>query len=109
MPQRVNDRTICSTTTTASAQISCEYVPPPNTFANVLISPTLVVPGVDTGWAWEMISVNPVRPNNVPSVVMNELMPTTVVKNPLKSPTATQASMASTSDGTRAMPPLLIS
>ena len=42
-----------------------------------------VVPGVATGWASEMISVKPSSASSMPSVVTNELMPTTAVKTPL--------------------------
>ena len=61
MPQRVKLSTSCSTITIASAQISSEYMPPPKTLANVVISPMTAVPGVATGCASEMISVKPVE------------------------------------------------
>src|SRR3954467_9895911 len=109
MPQRVNVSTTCSTTTTMSAQISSEYVPPPNTRANVVSPSVFDVPGVATGCALEMISVKPSSASSIPSVVTNELMPTTAVKMPLISPTMHAPSMASTRLGTSGRPQLLTS
>src|SRR5919197_4232628 len=109
MPQRVNVSTTWSTTTITSAQISSEYVPPPNTRANVDSPSMFDVPGVATGWALEMISVKPSNASSMPNVATNELMPTTAVKMPLISPTTMQASRAITRLGTSGSPQLLTS
>ena len=61
-------------------------------------------PGVATGWPWEMISVSPSSANSMPSVVTNELMPTTATKNPLTIPTAMQAISATITLGTNPSP-----
>ncbi len=61
-------------------------------------------PGVATGWPWEMISVSPSSANSMPSVVTNELMPTTATKNPLISPTAMHAISATITLGTSGRP-----
>src|SRR5271165_5012069 len=124
-PQRVNVSTTWSTATIARAQISSDHVPPPNIFANVLMwltcSGSVTVwplttcvtctvdvcswaPGVATGVPLEMISDRPSNVNSIPSVVTNELMPTTATKKPLMAPTPMQTSRATITDGTRPRP-----
>ena len=75
MPHRDERQEHWSTIAIPIAQNSSEYVPPPKICANV---PTLIteVPGVVTWVAWEMMSVSPSNVNNVPSVVVNDAIPT---------------------------------
>ena len=61
-------------------------------------------PGIATGSAWEMTSVSPSSVNSMPSVVTNELMPTTAVKNPLTKPTTMQQASAISTHGTCGIP-----
>ena len=81
-------------------------MPAPKILAKVVTCATSV-PGVSTGWACEMINVKPETVNSMPSVVMNELMPTTAVKSPLMSPMTMHARMARMSEAISGMPPLL--
>jgi hypothetical protein len=67
------------------------------------------VPGVATGSALEMINVKPSSARSIPSVVTNELIPTTAVKMPLISPTIMAPTSASTRLGISGSPQLLIS
>ena len=71
-------------------------MPAPNTLAKVerlllVADAASCEPGAVTCSAWEMISVKPSSVNRVPSVVMNELMPTIIVISPLTRPTTVQA------------------
>ena len=59
-----------------------------------------------TGWASEMISVKPSSASSMPSVVTNELMPTTAVKTPLMAPTVIAPSIASARAGSSGRPQL---
>jgi hypothetical protein len=93
-----------SATTIPSAHSSSEYVPAPNTLANVLGSPSTLVPGVGTGCASEMISVKPWSASSIPSVVTNEAIPMTAVKKPFTSPTSRHAPSASARAGMSGRP-----
>ncbi len=83
-------------------------MPAPNTLAKLdrlllVADPASCEPGAVTCSAWEMISVKPSSVNSVPSVVMNELIPTIIVIRPLTRPIAVHATKlisTATSSGT---------
>src|SRR6476469_7212787 len=101
-PQRVNVSTICRIATIATAQISSEYVPPPNTFPKVPSGGC--PPGVATGVPLEMISDSPSNVNSVPSVATNELTPRTDTNTPLTTPITMHTSSAPITAGTSGRP-----
>src|SRR5882757_1067993 len=81
----MNDSTTCRIATIPTAQSSSEYVPAPNTLANVG-TPTISVPGVVTCCEWVTISATPSRKNNIASVATNDGIPTHATNSPLTAP-----------------------